>query len=324
VKRPTPVVEQEGLGRRDFLRLSLGGLTVLCFPFSACHGHGSSQPAAAGLPVGWIETGLCTGRSCALLDCYAPPGEQLLGKVQLGFHETLMGDYGARAMDGLLAFVQAHAGKLALVVDGAIAVGAAAALTTLGIDGAGTEHTAQELVTTVAGSAAALVAVGTCASFGGIPGSGPGAGTYVSLAEATGKPTLRAPGCPPNPLWIGGLLDLLAAGQTVDTDALGRPTAIYAKTVHEQCPRLGEFALQSFAEAPGDPSRCLLKVGCKGMIARGDCPTRAWHGRSYCMKAGHPCLACTAPGFLDAKTTIDGTALGDEGRAASPFYQELG
>ena len=324
MKEPTQSADREGLGRRDFLRLSLGGLTVLCFPFPGCGEDTTVVPVRAPLPVVWIETGVCTGCGCSLLDCCAPPVEALLGTIQLGFHETLMGDYGARAMDNLLAFARAHAGEFALVVDGAVPVGAAAALTTLGTDGAGTEHTAQSLVSTLAASAGALVALGTCASFGGIPGSGPGAGIYVSLAEATGRKTLRVPGCPPDSRWIGKVLDLLVTGQTVATDAIGRPTAIYGRRVHDLCPRVPEYLAQSFATAPGDPVRCLLKVGCRGMTARGDCPTRAWQGGSFCIKVGHPCMACTAPGFLDARPWVDGVAVGDEGVAASPFYQERG
>ncbi len=325
MNKPKQNAKGVGVGRRDFLRLSLGGLTVLCFPLQGCGGEDPDAiPAGPTLPVVWIETGICTGCGSSLLDCYAPPVELLLGKLELGFHETLMGHYGAGAMEHLQAFVQAHAGRFALVVDGAVPVGAAAPMTTLGTDAQGIEYSAQELVTTVAASAAAIVALGACACFGGIPGSAPGAGVYVSLTEAIGKKVLRIPGCPPNPLWIGAVLDQLVAGVAPDLDDLGRPKAIFGKTVHELCPRLPKFEAQSFATSPGDPSKCLLKVGCKGPIARGDCPTRAWHGRSFCIKAGHPCIACTAPGFLDARPSVDGIQVGQEGSAASPFYKEQG
>ena len=57
------------------------------------------------------------------------------------------------------------------------------------------------------------------------------------------------------------------------------------------------------------------------MTARGDCPSRAWQGRTFCITVGHPCMACTSPGFLDPRLSVDGIAVGDEGLPASPFYQ---
>jgi Ni,Fe-hydrogenase I small subunit len=116
-------------------------------------------------------------------------------------------------------------------------------------------------------------------------------------------------------------LTTLLRGESVALDELGRPTLFFAETVHDHCPRLARFALREFATAPGDPSRCLYQVGCKGTRARGDCPTRLWQGRSYCIKANHPCIGCTAPGFLNARPTVDGKSVGAEGLATSPLYR---
>lgn len=338
MRRPDgPGRDSAGMGRREFLRLSACGLTVIGLPVG-CLREDEGTPAAdhlasgrpvspqfsdARTPVLWVEAGTCTGCACSLLGSRLPPVEVLLPDVRLEFQETLMERFGAPAVDHLLSLAGAAAGRFVLVVDGAIPVGAGASLTTLGVDGRGRDYTAAELVTQLADRAARVVALGTCAAFGGIPSSGAGAGMYVSVAEATGRMPLRVPGCPPNPQWISAALGALLRGEALELDELGRPMAFFSSTVHELCPRLGSFRNRDFATAPGDAVRCLRQVGCKGQLARGDCPIRLWQGRSSCVKAGSPCVACTAPGFPDARPTVDGRAVGEEGKAASPFLRPL-
>lgn len=315
----TPTRDPSSLSRRDFLRVGVHGVTVSCFlPAVACSGDAPADDRTAVL---WLETGVCTGCACALLGSPAPTAELLIPGLRLEFQETLMEGYGSRAIDGLLASAAESASKLILVVDGAIAMGPSAAMTCLGTDSALVEYSAASLLTTLASQAAAVVALGTCASFGGIPGSGPAGSGYGSVADVTGRAVIRIPGCPPNPSWVTSALLALLRGDPIALDTLGRPTSFFGRTIHEQCPRLERFKARDFATAPGDPVRCLYQVGCKGLQAKGDCPTRLWQGRSYCIKANHPCIACTSPGFLDARATVDGKEVDAEGLAAAPFYR---
>jgi hydrogenase small subunit len=306
------------LSRRDFLRLGVSGVTVTCLlPAVGCSGDAQPDDRTAVL---WLEAGVCTGCACSLLGSPAPTAEILIPGLRLEFQETLTEGFGAKAVDALLASAALHASRYVLVVDGAIALGQAAGMTTVGTDSGLVEYSAASLVAALAAQAAAVVALGTCASFGGIPGSSPGGLAYGSVADVIGRVPVRIPGCPPNPFWITTALLALLRGEAIDLDALGRPTLFFGKTVHEQCPRLESFEKRDFATAPGDTSRCLYQVGCKGMQAKGDCPSRLWQGRSYCIKANHPCIGCTAPGFLDARPAVDGMALDEEGLAAAPFY----
>lgn len=305
--------------RRDFLRLSLGGLTVtLVLPACDVGSRGASPDDRT--PILWVEAGVCTGCACSLLGSPAPAAETLVPELRLEFQETLMEGFGAHAVDGLLALATAHAGKFVLIVDGAIALGPAAGLTTVGADSTLTDHTAEALIVSLAARAASVVALGTCASFGGIAASRPGGSAYDSLAAAVGRAPLRIPGCPPNPAWVTSVLTALLRGEPVALDAIGRPTAFFDKSIHDLCPRRESFEKRDFAAAPGDTARCLFQVGCKGREARGDCPSRLWQGRSYCIKANHPCIGCTAPGFLDARTSVDGVPVEVEGQAMAPFY----
>jgi hydrogenase small subunit len=311
--------DESNLSRRDFLRLSLGGVTVTCLLPACPVGSRDASPDDR-TSILWIEAGVCTGCACSLLGSTAPRAESLLPELRLEFQETLMEGFGAKAVDALLAAAIAHAGKYVLVVDGAVAMGPSASLTTVGTDSGLIDYSAAALVTGLAAQAASIVALGTCASFGGIPGSSPGGAAYGSVADAIGRAPLRIPGCPPNPAWITSVLAALLRGEAIALDALGRPTLFFDKTVHDLCPRRDSFDKRDFAAAPGDPTRCLYQVGCKGRQAKGDCPSRLWQGRSYCIKVNHPCIGCTAPGFLDARLAVDGTPVDAEGRAMAPFY----
>lgn len=316
--RTTSPLPSTGVSRREFLCLGLGGATVtLLLPSAGCSGD---SPADDRPPVLWIETGVCTGCACALLGSPAPTAEVLLPELRLAFQETLMEAAGAKAMDALLGTAESEALRYVLVVDGAIPVGPSAGMTMLGTDSQSVEHSAASLVGALASRASSVVALGTCACFGGIPASGPGGVHHASLAEVIGRPPLRIPGCPPNPAWLVGTMQSLLRGEVVEQDALGRPTLYFGQTVHASCPRLDRFEARDFATAPGDPTRCLLQVGCKGPRARGDCSKRLWQGRSYCIKANHPCIGCTSPGFLDRRPTVDGASVDDEGLAMAPFY----
>ena len=314
----TPFDESK-LSRRDFLRLSLGGMTVT-FLLPACDLGSRDASPDDRTPILWVEGGVCTGCACSLLGSPAPTAETLIPEVRLEFQETLMEGFGAQAVDALLAMATAHAGKYVLIVDGAIALGPAAGLTTVGADSNLTDYTAEALVVSLAARAASVVALGTCASFGGIAASRPGDLAYGSLAEAIGRAPLRIPGCPPNPAWVTSVLAALLRGEPIALDVLGRPTMFFGKSIHDLCPRRESFENRDFAAAPGDATRCLFQVGCKGREARGDCPSRLWQGRSYCIKANHPCIGCTAPGFPDARATVDGVPVEAEGQAMAPFY----
>jgi hydrogenase small subunit len=314
--------DEPNLSRRTFLRVGLGGMTVSFLLPSADCGVGSRDASPDDrTPILWIEAGVCTGCACSLLGSLAPTAEALVPELRLEFQETLMEGFGANAVDALLASAAANAGKYVLLVDGAIALGAAASLTIVGTDSNLVDYSAQAMVAGLAAQAASVVALGTCACFGGIPASWPGGSPYGSLADAIGRVPLRIPGCPPNPFWVTSVLTALLRGEPIALDAIGRPTLFFDRTVHDLCPRKDSFEKRDFASAPGDMSRCLLQVGCKGRLAKGDCPSRLWQGRSYCIKANHPCIGCTAPGFLDARSTVDGTPADSEGKAMSPFYQ---
>jgi hydrogenase small subunit len=158
-----------------------------------------------------------------------------------------------------------------------------------------------------AAGAAAVIAVGSCASFGGIPAANPNPTGAVSVAELiTDKPIINVPGCPPIPVVITGVLThFLTFGTIPDLDHLGRPMAFYGKSIHDRCYRRPFYDKGLFAETFDDEGAkqgwCLYKLGCKGPTTYNACATSKWNeGTSFPIESGHPCLGCSEPDFWDA------------------------
>jgi hydrogenase small subunit len=158
-----------------------------------------------------------------------------------------------------------------------------------------------------AAKAQAIIAQGTCAAFGGIPaaeGNPTGAMSVVSFLKKEGitKPIISLPGCPPHPDWlVGTLVHVLKFGMPA-LDAEGRPKMFYSKLVHDQCPRFADYERENFAKTFSDDG-CLFKLGCLGPNTHADCTLRNWNsGVNSCIKAGAPCIGCTAKEFASRTT----------------------
>ena len=166
--------------------------------------------------------------------------------------------------------------------------------------------------------AAAVLALGTCAAYGGIPaakGSVTEAmGTGAMLKQAGIKtPVVNIPGCPPQPDWIVGTIALalqkikekgLEAGlaEVVSLlDSEGRPLPFYGRNVHENCPYLGKYDEGKFSATFTEKDGCRYDLGCKGPGAYCDSFERKWNGVNWCV-ANAICIGCTEPSFPDGQS----------------------
>jgi hydrogenase small subunit len=160
----------------------------------------------------------------------------------------------------------------------------------------GQDVTALAAVRDLAPNAKAVISVGTCASFGGIPSGNPNPTGIQSVKAVTGGATINIPGCPAHPDWVVWTIANLLAGSSPKLDSSGRPAALFSKTVHDQCPRRDE----NWAGTLGQEGFCLRGIGCKGPNTRSDCPTRKWNkGTNWCVGANALCIGCTQSGFPD-------------------------
>jgi hydrogenase small subunit len=168
----------------------------------------------------------------------------------------------------------------------------------------------------VADHAAAVVAIGSCASWGGVPSSNinpTGAVGVDSIVK--NKPVINIPGCPPNPYtFFGTVLEYATTGKVPKLDSFGRPLFAYDRTVHDHCPRRAHFDAGKFATVFGDEGHrngwCLYKLGCKGPVTHAPCSTQHFNELEDCwpIGIGAPCAGCTekATAFtIPLFTTVD-------------------
>lgn len=265
------------------------------------------------IPVIWLQGGACTGCSVSVLNAVSPTiknvlvDEVLPGKhINLRYHPTVMAGAGALILQVLDATNQEAHGRYVLVVEGAISTKDDGVYCVIG-ERNEHEQLLAETVEALARDAMAVVALGTCAAFGGIPAAPPNPTGCVSLRalfdiKGIATSLVNVPGCPPHPDWfVGTLADLLIRGLPGedDLDAHMRPMLFYGGLIHEHCPRRAYFDEGKFAKKLSDPG-CLYEVGCKGPITHADCPIRLWNGGvNWCISAGSPCHGCVEPGFPD-------------------------
>jgi hydrogenase small subunit len=164
----------------------------------------------------------------------------------------------------------------------------------------------------LAPGAAAYVAIGTCATWGGIPAAAGNITGSMSLTDFLGKdyrsalgvPVVNIPGCSPvgdnfTETVAAVLLFLQNLAPLPQFDELGRPAWLFSETVHRHCPKAGYYEEGVFAHEPGD-NECLVEIGCWGPVVQCNIVERgAINHMGGCMVAGGACIGCTMPGFPD-------------------------
>ena len=305
------------LTRRQFMESGIGTISVLGFSLieipgleQLCRAAEPETAPVAEVPIIWIATGGCSGCSVSLLNSASPTiDEALLGQIlpgkhlSLAFHTTVMAAAGHQAMDQLNACARENKGRYVLVVDGATASKDDGLYCCVGEEG-DRPITGYAHVRDLGRNAAATLAVGACAAFGGIPAADPNPTDCLPVSEVFQRegittPLVNIPGCPPHPDWIVGTIAtyLLGGAEALKLDDHGRPAAFFSECIHDNCPYRGHFERGEFAEHFGEHG-CLIKLGCKGPITYADCPIRKFNnGTSWCCEAGHPCIGCCHPDF---------------------------
>ena len=297
------VLEDEGISRRDFLKWASAATAMLMLPASFTPLVAEAAELMNRVPVIWIELQDCAGNSEALLRSDGPKVDEIILEIiSLEFHETLMAPAGHQAEAQLEDAVEHFKGKYLLFVEGAIPVGAGKEWCTIGASG----ETFEEHLKRLAKDAAAIVAVGTCATFGGVPAAAPNPTGAVGVMDVVNnKPIINIPACPANPAnMVGVILHYVLTGQIPELDSLLRPKFAFGYRIHDNCERRAHFDAGEFVEEWGDEGAqnnfCLYKMGCKGPMTFNNCSiVRYNESVNWPIGAGHGCIGCSEPGFWD-------------------------
>jgi hydrogenase small subunit len=293
-------LRSRGVTRRDFMGFCASSAALLGLPASLAPRIAAALDQARRPSVIWLPFQECTGCTESITRAHGATLESLIFEaISLDYQHTLQAAAGDAAERARAQAMKDNHGRYLLIVDGSVPTGNAGYSTIAG-------HDNLSMLQEAAEGAAAIVALGSCAAFGGIPGAAPNPTGAVAVGDLVkDKPIVNVPGCPPIPVVITGVLvQYLTFGKLPELDALGRPKSFYGQTIHDRCYRRpfyerGQFA-ETFDDAGAKAGWCLYKLGCKGPTTYNACATVKWNnGTSFPIEAGHGCIGCSQPGFWD-------------------------
>ena len=312
--------EMPELGRRAFLALAAaagaGAFLTMNAPAVAAAIAGSNKKLL------WLRGAGCGGCTVSFLSGGYPDVLAAMDNIGavISYHDGLMAQQGI-TIDGVSKTPSTYnaikkldqmidSGDYVLVVEGAIPNGPEGTGKYCTIGG----RSLKEIFSGAAEKAETIIALGTCAAFGGI------AAADRSITDARGiaytgasrfngilselnmrKKVINVSGCPAHPDWFILTLADVLMGLEVEVDDYRRPVAMFRKkAVHETCSRRGDYD-EGRRDAQFAGEGCLYNLGCKGTIAYADCPVRRWNsGVNMCTQAGGPCVGCVEAEFPGA------------------------
>lgn len=309
---------RRGISRRTFLKFCASLASAMALPPGVVPAMAETLARARRPSVIYLPFQECTGCLESLTRAHQGTVESLLFDfVSLDYQHTLMAPAGEAAERSLAQAIEANYGKYLLLIDGSVPLGDPGYGTSAG-------RSFAEQLREAADGAAAVIALGTCAAFGGLPGASPNPTGAVAISKIVqGKPVVNISGCPPIPVVMTGVLvHYLTYGALPELDHLGRPKVFFGETIHDRCYRRpfydqGKFA-KHFEDVGARNGWCLYGLGCKGPITYNACATVKWNGGvSFPIESGHPCLGCSEPNFWDKGSFYKSLSTGEWGSAAT-------
>ena len=294
-------LRKQGVSRRGFLKFCAATASMMALPPTTVSALAAGLETARRPSVIWLSFQECTGCAEAITRSEAPTLENLIfDYISLDYQHTIMAASGDAAEAAREKAMHENEGKYIVIVDGAIPLKDDGIYSTI----AGMIN--RQILKDTVKHAAAVISLGTCAAYGGIPKASPNPTGAAAVSEIIkDKPIINVPGCPPIPVVITGVIaQYLAFGKLPELDALGRPKAFYGQNIHDRCYRRPFYERGLFAETFDDEGAkagwCLWKLGCKGPITYNACAVTKWnYGTSFPIQAGHGCIGCSEPDFWD-------------------------
>lgn len=288
------------ISRRDFLKVCTAAAVYMGLPAAAGVRMAEAAVSPKRPPVIWLSGQGCTGCTESLLRPSHPSLETLiLNQISLDYNETLNTGAGHQAEAYKNKSIQENINKFILVVEGAVPTKDGGVYCQI----AGQNFV--DIVKETAAKAAAVIAIGSCASWGGIPSASPNPTGAKGVPEILkGTTVVTVPGCPPNAYnFLSTVLHFLTFKSLPALDDKGRPKFAYGRLIHENCERRPHFDAGRFAQQFGDEGHrqgyCLFKLGCKGPMTYANCPALPFGdvgAGAWPVGTGHPCVGCSEQG----------------------------
>jgi len=320
-------LEARGISRRDFVGFCSGVAALLGLPRSVSAQIAQALETKPKPVLVWLEFQDCAGNSESFLRASKPTAADIiLDLLSVDYHETIMAAAGHQAEAALAGTIKANKGSYIVVVEGSIPTGADGAYCTIG------GKSALQIAREVCGDALAVISVGTCAAFGGLPAASPNPTGALGVSEAVPgiRTLINLPACPVNAENLTAVIAyFITFGKWPATDRLNRPLFAYGKTIHDACTRRAHFDAGQYVEQFGDAGHrvgyCLYKVGCKGPVTYQNCPNVQWNeGTNWPIGCGHPCIGCAEPYFWDRMTPFYSHLTGIPGFDAAADIDKVG
>ena len=244
----------------------------------------------------WLELTGCSGNIISLLDGSNPDFKYLISQMtNFIYDNSLMAAEGEKAMEQLMGI---SGEEYILAVEGAVATKNNGMYNVIG-RWKGKPVTALNVIKMLGEKASHVIALGACASHGGVSAAKPNPSDSVSVQSVLNRKVIKLPGCPCHPDWfMGTLAHILLYGEP-ELDNRDRPVLFYSTLIHDRCPRRSYFDKGIFAQKLGDKT-CMFKLGCRGPVTPIDCPVRKWNQYvNWPVENDTPCIGCAQFGFPD-------------------------
>lgn len=293
---------QLGVSRRDFMKFCSGIAVTMGLPVSLAPKMAEAVTSPKRPPVIWLSGQECTGCVESLLRTHHPTIESLIfDYISLDYSETLNAGSGHQAEEARAKSIEENKGKFVLVVDGAIPVKDGGVYCQI----AG--KPVLEILNETAPLAAAVIAIGSCAAWGGVPSAAPNptqATPVHAILKEKNIPVINIPGCPPNPYnFLSTVVHFITFNKFPALDDKNRPKFAYGRLIHENCERRPHFDAGRFAKEFGDEGHrkgyCLYQLGCKGPQTYNNCSTLDFcdlGSGAWPVGTGSPCFGCSEEG----------------------------
>ncbi|MBX0312332.1 MAG: hydrogenase small subunit [Sulfurihydrogenibium sp.] len=293
--------KRHGISRREFLKFSAIITGLMGLPPAFIPKVVEAMETKPRVPVIWIHGLECTCCSEAFIRSATPlASDVLLTMISLEYDDTLSAASGEALEKHKEDIMKKYYGEYILAVEGNPPLGEDGMYCVVG------GRPFLESLKEAAKGAKAVIAWGSCASWGCVQAAKPNPTTAVPIHKViTDKPIIKIPGCPPIPeVMTGTIMHMVLFGKLPPLDSQGRPKMFYGNRIHDTCYRRPFFDEGMFVEKFDDEGAkkgwCLYKVGCKGPTTYNSCGNLRWYnGLSYPIQSGHGCIGCSEDGFFD-------------------------